>query len=187
MKLKIDKTWTLFLDRDGVINHRIWDGYVMKKSQLKLKDGVGEAISKFNQLFARVVVVTNQQGIGKGLMTEDDLKIVHDYLKERLAKKSAFLDGIYFCPELAKTGATCRKPESGMALQAQKDFPEINFLKSIMVGDTGSDIEFGKRLGMKTVYIRTKEETLTPETEKKCDLVLDELSELDNFLEQIST
>lgn len=182
MNLKIDKDWTLFLDRDGVINHRIWDGYVMKTSQLKLKDGVANAISRFNQLFVRVVVVTNQQGIGKGLMTDEDLKIVHDYLKAQLAENNAYLDAIYYCPELANTGSKCRKPESGMALQAQKDFPEIDFTKSIMVGDTASDIEFGKRLGMKTVYIKTEDETLSQETEKKCDLVLNNLLELNNYI-----
>ena len=153
---KVDNTWSLFLDRDGVINERLVGDYVKTKTEFKLLPGVAQAISKANKQFCKVVVVTNQQGIGKGLMTELDLKHVHDYCSELLEQASATIDRYYFAPALSSEQSDLRKPNTGMAKQAQKDFPEINFEKSIMVGDSDSDIEFGRNLGMKTVFISSE-------------------------------
>lgn len=150
----LDKSWTLFLDRDGVINRRIMDDYVKRTEEFVLLPGVSKAISKANHLFSRVVVVTNQQGIGKGLMTERNLSEVHSYCSELLKPDNAKIDKYYFAPDLASENSSLRKPGSGMALQAKADFPEIDFEKSVMVGDSDSDIEFGRKLGMKTVFIR---------------------------------
>jgi histidinol-phosphate phosphatase family protein len=176
--IKIDKSWTLFLDRDGVINERIPKGYVMEPNQLILEVAVADAIAEFNELFARVVVVTNQQGIGKGLMTVDQLDAVHEKLKTDLSASGAHLDGIYYCPELANTGSKCRKPEGGMGEQAKADFPEIDFSKSIMVGDTITDLQFGKRLGMKTIFVTTSEEDQTAEVDELSDETIDWLKDV---------
>jgi D-glycero-D-manno-heptose 1,7-bisphosphate phosphatase len=152
--LQIDKSWTLFLDRDGVINVKIEGDYVKKIEEFQFTDNAVKAIAKAKQLFAKILVVTNQQGIAKGLYTEDDLKIVHDYMQDQLAKENAQVDKIYYCPALSgDTRFNCRKPDIGMALQAKSDFPEIDFTKSVMVGDSISDMEFGKKLGMYTVFI----------------------------------
>lgn len=145
--------WTLFLDRDGVLNERVKGGYVKRPDELQVLPGVPEMLAKVRPLFTRIVVVTNQQGIGKGLMTEKDLQRVHDRLAKELARAEVSLDAIYFCPELAKNEPECRKPNTGMALQAQKQFPEIEFSRSLMVGDTASDIIFGKRAGMRTLWV----------------------------------
>ena len=153
MNLAFDKSWTLFLDRDGVVNKRIIDDYVKTVEEFVLLDGVAESIAKANTIFGRVVVVTNQQGIGKGLMTERNLSDIHAYCTELLVKENAFIDAYYFAPGLASENNQLRKPNSGMALQAKKEFEEIDFSKSVMVGDSQSDIEFGKRLGMVTVFI----------------------------------
>ncbi len=150
----LDKSWTLFLDRDGVINERLMGDYVKRTEEFALLPGVSRAISKANRLFARVVVVTNQQGIGKGLMTERNLSDVHSYCSELLKTENARIDRYYFAPNLASENSVLRKPGAGMALQAKADFPEIDFEKSVMVGDSDSDIEFGRKLGMKTVFIR---------------------------------
>lgn len=176
--IKIDKNWTLFLDRDGVINERIPKGYVMEPDQLVLEVAVADAIAEFNQLFARVVVVTNQQGIGKGLMTTEQLDTVHEKLRSELAASGAYVDEIYYCPELADSGSKCRKPEGGMAMQAKADFPEIDFSKSIMVGDTITDLQFGKRLGMKTIFIRTELEEQTAEVDELSDETIDWLKDV---------
>ena len=148
-----DKSWTLFLDRDGVINKRLMADYVKNTNEFELLDGVADAIANANQLFGKVVVVTNQQGIGKKIMTERNLSDIHSYCDELLHVAKARIDRYYFAPELAAETNVLRKPNSGMALQAKADFPEIDFNKSVMVGDSDSDIEFGKRLGMKTVFI----------------------------------
>lgn len=151
----IDSSWSLFLDRDGVINKRIIGGYVQNAASFQALEGVVEAISVFKEIFGRIFVVTNQQGIGKGIMTADDLRQVHNCMESKLSIK---FDGIYFSPFLAAENNIMRKPNPGMAFEAKKDFPEIDLEKSIMVGDSVSDIQFGKNANMKTVYISAKEE-----------------------------
>ncbi len=153
-----DPNWTLFLDRDGVINKRLPGRYVRHWEEFEFCKGSLAAIVKLRKHFARIVVVTNQQGIGKKIMTEKMLEKVHRRLRKEVAAAGGNLDQIYHCPGLAKENPPCRKPNPGMGLQAQKDFPEINFAKSIIVGDSISDIEFGIGLGMMTVFITTKEE-----------------------------
>ncbi len=151
--LNIDRSWTLFLDRDGVINRRIVGDYVKKPSQFVFLPGVLEAISKFSEIFGTIVVVTNQQGIGKGLMTETQLHDIHRFMISEIEKNNGRIDKIYFCPILASENSPNRKPLPGMAFQAKKNFENIDFEKSIMAGDSISDMEFGKNAGMKTVFI----------------------------------
>lgn len=149
----INKNWSLFLDRDGVINHRIVDDYVKTPAEFKFIGGVPSAIATLNKVFGRIFIVTNQQGIGKGLMTVNDLEIVHGFMIKEITKVRGSLDQIYFCPELAESNHADRKPQMGMALKAKQDFPEIDFAKSIMVGDSLSDMEFGKNAGMINVFV----------------------------------
>lgn len=152
-----DAGWTLFLDRDGVINVRKMGGYILHPGEFVFLPEAAEAIAFFSRIFAHVVVVTNQQGIGKGLMTERNLYDIHAYMCETVEKEGGKISACYFAPELKNAQATMRKPSPGMALKAKEDHPEIDFSRSVMVGDTDSDIKFGKDLGMKTVRIRTEE------------------------------
>lgn len=153
---EIDNDWTLFLDRDGVINHRIMGGYVTKKEEFKLLDGVRLSMEMFRDLFKYVFVITNQQGIAKGLMTERNLEDIHRYMIDSLGGED-LIDQIYFAPELKSDPMNTRKPKPDMALKAKAEFEHVDFSKSIMIGDTDSDINFGKNLGMKTVRIKTVE------------------------------
>lgn len=184
MNISIDNSWTLFLDRDGVINHRIPGQYISDPKDLKLTEGCAQAIASFNLIFARVVVVTNQAGIGKEIMTNDDLNAVHDYITKRIALYGARLDKYYHCPEKPDPNNLCRKPAPGMALQAKNDFPEIDFAKSIMVGDSLSDINFGKQLGMKTVLVKGKEEEEPELLSIACDLRVDDLYAFAQWINQ---
>lgn len=152
-EVKVDQSWTLFLDRDGVINERLIDDYVKQLNELRILDGVTEAISVFRKHFGRIVVVTNQQGIGKGMMDENDLEIIHGYMNNVFKDHGGWIDKFYFAPQLASDNSTYRKPGIGMGLQAKKDFPEIDFKKAILIGDSESDIEFGIKLGMKTIML----------------------------------
>ncbi len=147
------KGWTLFLDRDGVINRRLPGDYVKIWPQFEFLPGVLPAIAAFSPLFKHIIVVTNQQGIGKRLMDEAQLADIHRRLKETVAAAGGRIDAIYFCPHLSADNCTCRKPNPGMALQAQVDFPDIDFTKSVMAGDTASDIQFGLNLDMTTACI----------------------------------
>ncbi|MBI9039591.1 MAG: HAD family hydrolase [Bacteroidales bacterium] len=151
--LKVDKSWTLFLDRDGVINVRLIDDYVKTPDDFKFIDGVPKAIRHLSAIFGRIIIVTNQQGIGKGLMTESELKKVHNKMLARIIMLGGKIDRIYYSPFKKEENDITRKPQIGMALQARKEFPEINFKKSIMIGDSISDIIFGKKLNMKTVFV----------------------------------
>ncbi len=152
----IDKSWTLFLDRDGVINRRIIDDYVKNPDEFEFLPNVQNAIKICSEFFGRIFIVTNQQGIGKGLMTIEQLEEVHEKLLKGITLAGGRIDQIYFCPELADSNHPNRKPEIGMAVHAQKDFPEIDFSKSIMVGDSISDMEFGRKAGMVNVFIAPK-------------------------------
>jgi D-glycero-D-manno-heptose 1,7-bisphosphate phosphatase len=149
---------TLFLDRDGVINRRLPGRYVQEWSEFHFLPGVPETIARLCTHFDRVVVVTNQQGIGKGLMSAEDLHAVHPQMVAAVEKAGGRIDGIYFCPDLASSQDNCRKPAPAMGLWARRDFPEIDFERSVMVGDSLSDMVFGKELGMLTVLITSKEE-----------------------------
>jgi histidinol-phosphate phosphatase family protein len=151
--LNISKEWTLFLDRDGVINHRLVDDYVKTWEDFRFLDGVLEAMETFNQIFGKIVVVTNQQGVGKGLMKAETLDEIHRMMILEVNDHGGRIDKIYYCPDLRASGSFNRKPQVGMGLKAKKDFSQINFKKSIMAGDSLSDMKFGKSLKMTTVWI----------------------------------
>jgi histidinol-phosphate phosphatase family protein len=149
----IDSSWTLFLDRDGVINKKIDNDYVLDWTQFEFLPDVFEAFKTFSQKFGRIIVVTNQQGIGKGLMTEATLKSIHSNMITEIEKHGGRVDAVYHAPHIRETNHVDRKPNVGMALKAKKDFPEIDFKKSIIAGDSKSDMEFGHRLGMIKAFI----------------------------------
>lgn len=153
LKNLISKSWTLFLDRDGVINERLVGDYVKHAGDFRFINGVGEAIKTFSEIFGRIVVVTNQQGIGRGVMTEEMLKQIHQKMLQEIKTAGGRIDRIYYCSGLAKDRPFDRKPNVGMALKARKDFPEIRFKKAIIAGDSRSDMLFGRHLGMTTVLI----------------------------------
>ena len=153
----IDASWTLFLDRDGVINQRKMGGYITSKSEFAFEEGVLDAIAFFDKVFQHIFVVTNQQGIGKGIMTEADLLDIHRFMVEKIDENGGRITQCYFAPELKNAENSTRKPSSAMAVRAKSEFQTIDFEKSIMVGDTDTDILFGKSLQMKTVRIQTVE------------------------------
>ncbi len=146
---------TLFLDRDGVINVQLIGDYVKKVSELEIREDFLQSAPLLQRHFRRMIIVTNQQGIAKQICTIEEVEAVHQYLLQTLSQHGIHIDKIYFCPHLNGAGCQCRKPEIGMALQAQKDFPEIDFTDSVMIGDSFTDMLFGKRCGMQTVFIGT--------------------------------
>ena len=155
--LNIDTTWTLFLDRDGVLNKKLENDYVKHSTEFEFIDGVLPALASLNKVFGKIVVVTNQQCIGKGIITIEDLELIHKNMLYEITYLKGRIDKIYFSPYLASENHPTRKPAIGMALQAKKDFPEIDFHKSIIIGDSLSDMEFGRTAGMKTVFISSEE------------------------------
>ncbi len=176
---KIDKTWTLFLDRDGVINKRIFGGYITSVEEFEFLPNTAQAIAELSNFFHLVIVVTKQQGIAKGLMTERNLLEIHNYMTDQVYLKGGKIDKCYFAPNLKGDEDDIRKPNPAMAQMAKMEFPEIDFSRSVMVGDTDTDIEFGKKLGMKTVRIKTEEPIGLP-----ADLTVNSLVEFAKMIEQ---
>lgn len=157
-KITIEKGWTLFLDRDGVINERLPEDYVKHPDEFVFIQGVKDALAILEKYFNPIVVITNQQGIGRGLMTSVQLNQIHQKMITEIKESGGRIDAVFYSPDLKNTRSFTRKPAVGLGLKARKQFPEINFKQSIMAGDTYSDILFGKRLGMTTVLIGNDKE-----------------------------
>ncbi|MCK9453117.1 MAG: HAD family hydrolase [Bacteroidales bacterium] len=172
--------WSLFLDRDGVINKRPFNDYVKRIEDFEFLPGVFEALDVFDKLFLRIVVVTNQQGVGKGLMSKIALDEIHQWMLQEIKRNNGRIDAVFCCTDLKSDKKNCRKPTTIMAQQAQQAFPEIDFEKSIMLGDTESDIQFGKNAGMKTILIGDEKCSLIP------DMQFDSLLDFALFIQKIT-
>lgn len=161
--LNISSEHCVFIDRDGVINKRIIGNYVKKIEDFKFLHGSIDTIVRFSKIFKHIFIVTNQQGVGKGLMTTEDLELIHNYMISKIEEAGGRIDAVYFCPALKNSGDICRKPDIGMALKAKKEFPAVDFNKSIMIGDSKSDMAFGKNVGMHTIFIDAQDRGLKPD------------------------
>lgn len=147
----------IFLDRDDTL---IEDpGYINNPDQVKLLDGVPEALNELKALGYKLVVVTNQSAVARGIVTEKVLADIHERLRELLAEKNAFLDDIYYCPyhpdgvvTKYRKESNYRKPNPGMLLEAADDM-NINLNESWCIGNKSSDVEAGQRAGCKTVLV----------------------------------
>jgi D-glycero-D-manno-heptose 1,7-bisphosphate phosphatase len=174
---KIGPGWTLFLDRDGVINERIFNNYVLEWGAFHFTEGLLANAAQIGAAFEHIVVVTNQQCIAKGLLSEQALNDIHQNMCNELQSAGMHIDIVLAATEFKNGQAQRRKPNTRMAFEAQEAFPNIDFQKSIMVGDTNTDILFGKKLGMYTILVASIEKVKeTP------DLTIAHLSELSRYL-----
>lgn len=160
-----NKQKCIFLDRDGTINE--FQGLVCNKNDLRLVDGVAEAIKKINGSDYLCIVVTNQPIIARGELDVGELREIHKHLETLLGKEGAYIDGLYYCPhhpdkgfegevpEL-KVNCGCRKPKIGMVKEAEKKY-NIDLRASYMIGDSWRDVEMGKNAGMKTLLLNCGE------------------------------
>jgi D-glycero-D-manno-heptose 1,7-bisphosphate phosphatase len=145
-------TGTVFLDRDGVINVKAAEGhYITKWSDFRFLPGAITAIKLLKDKGFQIIIITNQRGIAKGLMTESDVKAIHAEMQAVLRRNGTGIDGIYICPH-EKGTCHCRKPEIGLFLRAEKNFT-IDKQASWMVGDSLSDILAGQNYGIRTIAI----------------------------------
>ena len=150
----IDNSWTLFLDRDGVINFEKNNDYVKTWNEFKFYDESFKALPLLAQKFSTIVIATNQKGVGQGIMTEAALTTIHQNMVVDINKVGGRIDHIFYCTDIDNDSLN-RKPQPGMALQAKEKFPIIDFTKSIMVGNRTSDMEFGRNAGLHTVFLAT--------------------------------
>lgn len=143
--------------------------YVTAWAEFRLLPGVPEAIARLNRAGLRVIVVSNQRGIALGLYSAADVTAIQANLQKLLGESGGHIDFFYFCPH-DKKQCDCRKPLPGMFEQAQRDFPDISAETSVMIGDSLSDIEFGKRLGMRTMFVEGDPERRKTGAEKAAEL-----------------
>jgi histidinol-phosphate phosphatase family protein len=145
---------TVFLDRDGILNEKAPEGsYVSRWEEFLVLPGVPEAIARLNQAGLVVIVVSNQRGIARGLYTAADVFRLHARFQELLKAHGAHIDAFFICPH-GEGQCNCRKPLTGLFDQAAVQFPAIAAATSVMIGDSAADIEFGRRLGMATIFIQ---------------------------------
>lgn len=141
---------TVFLDRDGIINKCAPPHcYISRWEEFEFLPGVEEALRKLKEAGYLLIMVSNQRGIARGMLTEEQVRRLHTELQVYLRQRNAALDGIYVCPHNIAE-CHCRKPDIGLFLQAEKDFA-IDKNDSWMVGDSPSDIEAGQKYGVKTI------------------------------------
>lgn len=146
----IRKYRPIFQDRDGVINKHI--PYCSRPEDFELLPLVAEGIRLLNEKGFKVVVVTNQSGIGRGYFTEGMLSVIHYKMTQELLQHGAHIDAIYYCPHQPEDNCTCRKPNTDMLFKAAKDL-NIELNESYMIGDSEIDIETGKRVDCQTFLI----------------------------------
>lgn len=146
---------TLLLDRDGVVNHIKANGYVQFPSELILRDDFVRHAESLAKTFDHIFVVTNQKGVGKGIMSDADLDLVHEKLINEIQAIGGRIDKIYVSTS-ADNEAPDNKPNTGMAYRITEDYPDVDFVKAVVVGDSISDYLFADNLNSEFIYIRTR-------------------------------
>jgi D-glycero-D-manno-heptose 1,7-bisphosphate phosphatase len=149
----------VFLDRDGTVNEEV--DYLTSPRDLRLIPRSAEAIRRANDLGLKVIIVTNQSGVARGLLTEAELLSVHRSLTGLLADEGARVDGIYYCPHHPSEGTDeyrkecdCRKPKTGMIERAMREF-RIDPTRSYVIGDRTVDVEMAKNAGARAILVLT--------------------------------
>lgn len=144
----LNETDTLFLDRDGVVNVWLPGDYVKSWEEFRFNDGFLDFIGRYSKCFKHIFIVTNQRGVGKGLMTMQQLEDIHARMTQAISDAGGRIDRIYLCTATSDSDPM-RKPNPGMAIQAMKDYPDIRMERSLMIGDQPSDRIFADNCGMR--------------------------------------
>jgi histidinol-phosphate phosphatase family protein len=146
---------TVFLDRDGVINRNPPNmGYVRRWSEFSFIPNARKAIRELTQNGYRIIIVTNQAGIGRGLFSEENLMDIHSRMVAEIVEAGGRIDAIYYCPHHPNAGCECRKPKPGMLTRAGREH-NIELSSTYLIGDSKTDIEAGQRAGSKTLLVLT--------------------------------
>ena len=143
---------TVFLDRDGTINQD--KGYLADPMGLELFPGAIEAVARLNQAGAQVILVTNQSGIARALVTHEEVSRIHRRLQDLLASGGAHLDAVFYCPHHPDDGCHCRKPEPGLVEQAKKRIT-VDLAHAVVIGDQKRDMDLGWRVGALRVMVQS--------------------------------
>ena len=160
----------VFLDRDGVTNRKLPEGqFVRSWRDFEFLPGAESAIAALNRSGRHVIVISNQRGIALGLYTRADVETLHMQLQEAMAEHNAHIDAFYYCPH-DQNQCNCRKPKTGLFEQVFRDFPEASTQNSIVIGDSISDIQAARTLGLLAIFIQGDPETQKLGAEKAAAL-----------------
>ena len=153
----MEQPGTVFVDRDGVINRKLRGGaYVNEVSQFELLPGAASALAALSNAGSRVIVVTNQQGVAKGLTQPQALDQIHQQLYAAVTAAGGEIAAIMVCPHL-EGSCDCRKPRIGLFVEAQRRFPQIEFSDSVVIGDSACDIEAAERMGADAIFVTSEQ------------------------------
>lgn len=142
------------LDRDGVLNREAEEGWLSTPEQWEWEQGSLEALQRLSRAGLKISVVSNQSGIGRGVVSRDEVDRLHRWLAEKLAAQGVELSGIYICPHAPDEGCDCRKPLPGLVRQAI-DESGVPPERSILIGDDKRDLEAGQAAGVRTALVLT--------------------------------
>lgn len=169
----------IFIDRDGVINVDLIGDYIKTRAEFRFEPTAVEALKLLSERGYQIIVISNQAGVGDGIFSEQALKDIHTYMVESLEKEGVKIRAAYYCLHGKEEGCKCRKPELGLFEEAVRGLA-LEKHKTYFIGDKKTDIEAGRRFGLKTAFVRTghgaaDEKKLGPEAfpDIKADHVLD--------------
>ena len=164
-----------------MINYEKYQEYIHTWDEFRFYEGALDAFRIFNSVFKYIIVITNQKGVGKGLTRIEDLTLIHDNMKKAIRETGGRIDAIYYCPDLDENSSN-RKPNPGMGLQAIKDFRDIDLGKSIMLGNTLGDMQFGRNLGLNlNIFLPTTRPEVDT-TDPRIDKVYGDIAEFADSL-----
>lgn len=151
----------LFLDRDGVINERVLDGYVTNWQEFRFIEGAVSALRDLARLRLPILVISNQSGVGRGRVSRGALRHITQRFVAYLERCGGRIDGVYYCPHRPDEDCPCRKPKPGLLLQAARDW-RIDLGASVMIGDTVTDVQAAQSAGCKSILIDSESPVSAP-------------------------
>lgn len=158
-----------FFDRDGIVNVRLWGDYVKTIDEFVFLDDFFPVFELVKQSGWLAILITNQQGVGKGIMSGEQLDVLHSHMQEQIEHQTGFrFDGIYACTDLRTTPGNCLKPSPAMVLKAMGDFG-LDAADCVMVGDMPTDAEAGRLAGVATVLVGQYSVETYPEADVCCN------------------
>jgi D-glycero-D-manno-heptose 1,7-bisphosphate phosphatase len=153
----------VFLDRDGVVNRHIPGEYVTRWAEFEILPGVPTALRRLRRAGFRLVIVSNQAAVPKGLLKRDELIRITDISLKKFGDAGADVDGAFFCLHHPNEDCSCRKPKPGLLRVAAHFFP-TDFSKSFLIGDSIGDILAGAAMACRTIYLAAKPDASVPAT-----------------------
>lgn len=175
----------IFLDRDGVISIFTPQDYVKSWGEFQFIDGAIDGLKKLYSNGYKLVIISNQAGLNRGLFSQEDLDDITKRMKDVLKKEDVELTGTYYCRHTPEENCDCRKPKTGLFKQAEQDIKGINYAEAYFIGDSDIDIIAGKSIGVKTVLVLTGKTKTRDEVNNwqiKPDFIFEDLKTAAEFI-----